>query len=183
MHSISFIVTCHQEQQLLLQRLLQSLLTQEHPFDYEIIVVDKSHDKDLGEWLEEMEAHYPQLSHTFCPASSRGIDPHLLALTLGAKSASSEWLVVVRADIELPAAEWLKKLPENMVEQFDVVMSMKWLSRKFRMTMMRKRLFLSKQIPLLAIVHQMPALMLCRRSILLQPDVRIPIQRCNFIKN
>ena len=42
------------------------------------------------EWLEDMEAQYSYLSHTFCPASSRGLDIQRLALTLGAKAANFE---------------------------------------------------------------------------------------------
>ena len=50
---VSIIVTCEeQEQQLRL--LLPMLLDQRYKGEYEVIVVDMKHDKDLEEWLEEM---------------------------------------------------------------------------------------------------------------------------------
>ena len=49
--SVSIIVTCG-EQQTQLRQLLPSLLSLRYGGEYEVIVVDKMHDKDLEEWLE-----------------------------------------------------------------------------------------------------------------------------------
>ena len=86
MKRVSIIVTCDEEQQIPLRRLLPELLSMVYGGEYEVIVVDKKHDKDLEEWLEEMEANHSHLSHTFCPATARGLDINKLAITLGAKA-------------------------------------------------------------------------------------------------
>ena len=84
---MSIIVTCR-EQQPELMRLLPELLSVQYSGDCEVIVVDEIHDRDMEKWLEEMEQHYPQLCHTFCSATARGINIRRLALTLGAKAAN-----------------------------------------------------------------------------------------------
>ena len=93
--------------------------------EHEVIVVDKSHDKDTGEWLEEMEKLHPHLCHTFCPASSRCIDIHKLALTLGAKAAAYEWVAILPAETQLPGDEWLGRLQTCCNDQTDIVIATK----------------------------------------------------------
>ena len=160
-NSISFIVTC-QEQQPQLMRLLPQLLSMRLEGQHEVIVVDKEHDKDMQEWLEEMEVHYPTLSHTFCPASSRGIDIQRLALTLGAKASTCEWLVILQASAELPGEGWLQKLMAGLGNGSDLVVGLTDSKRKwnrFRLYLFRRRFSLFR-----------PAshIILCRRRSLLE---------------
>ena len=179
MNNVSIIVTC-EEQQTQLRQLLPSLLSQRYGGDYEVIVVDMKHDKDLEEWLEEMEVHNPHLSHTFCSTTARGIDIHKLALTLGAKAANYEWLVILPVGTELANDEWLKNLAANINEQADVILNSRLLNSKLKMMFFRLRLRLAKNIRLQALFRHRSVLILCRRSILLQTEPCISKQRISF---
>lgn len=172
MLNLSIIVTC-EEQETQLRQLLPNLLTQRYGGEYEVIVVDKLHDKDLEEWLEDMEAQYSYLSHTFCPASSRGIDLQKLALTLGAKSANNEWLVVLPVGTNLQDEEWLIRLASNIDEEKDVVIckqkrKRRWFRNFFRSTF--------------SIFRSTSSIILCRRNVLLEGQV-VKLSNCKILKS
>lgn len=170
MVSVSIIVIC-QEQHSLLVQLLPQLLSMQYDGEHEVIVVDKSHDKDTGEWLEEMEKLHPHLCHTFCPASSRCIDIHKLALTLGAKAAAYEWVAILPAETQLPGDDWLGRLQTCCNDQTDTVIATKGgtsLWNRLTFNLFRRRF---------SIFRPTPSIVLCRRRILLQGDIRIPQNR------
>ena len=159
--SVSIIVTCGEQQQQLRQ-LLPSLLSLRYGGDYEVIVVDKMHDKDLEEWLEDMEAQYSYLSHTFCPASSRGLDIQRLALTLGAKAANFEWLAILPVDVNLPSEDWLQKFAPQLSKETDIQVCLTDARRRwgwFQSYLFRRRFSLYRSIP---------GIILCHRSTLIQ---------------
>ena len=170
MVSVSIIVIC-QEQHSQLVQLLPQLLSMQYDGEHEVIVVDKSHDKDTGEWLEEMEKLHPHLCHTFCPASSRCIDIHKLALTLGAKAAAYEWVAILPAETQLPGDDWLGRLQTCCNDQTDIVIATKGgtsLWNRLTFNLFRRRFF---------IFRPTPSIVLCRSRILLQGDIRIPKNR------
>ena len=169
MNSVSIIVTC-QEQRSQLGQLLPSLLSQHYEGEYEVIVVDMMHDKDTDEWLEEMMVHYPNLSHTFCPVSARGIDLRKLALTLGAKAANYEWLVFLSAGMETPGGDWLPRLTASCGDGVDVVIGKPSQRRWSALSIFRHRQKFS-------IFYPTSSIILCRRSIPLQSSPQIPKQR------
>ena len=173
LQSISIIVTC-EEQQSQLRQLLPSLLSQRYGGEYEVIVVDKMHDKDLGEWLEEMEVHNPHLSHTFCSTTARGIDVHKLALTLGAKAANYEWLVIPPVDAKSVSDDWLASLTSNVDGQADVVVVVTNSKRRWNWF---KSIF-RRTYPLF---RPTSSIILCRRSVLLRGQV-VKLSNCKIIK-
>ena len=161
MVNVSIIVTC-EEQQTQLRQLLPQLLSLQYGGDYEVIVVDKEHDKDLEEWLEEMEAQYSYLSHTFCPASSRGIDLQKLALTLGAKSANYEWLVILPVGVNLEKGDWLKELTTRLDDKSDILIGI--TDRKRRWNWFTSYIFRRR----FSLFRPTSYIILCRRTSLLQ---------------
>ena len=168
MVNVSIIVTC-EEQQPELMRLLPELLSMRYDGEYEVIVVDKIHDKDMAEWLEEMEARYPHLCHTFCSATARGVDIHRLALTLGAKASAYDWLVVMPASAILPSEDWLSRLTASCGDDVDVVMA----GKKHRWYKLILNIFRRRR----SIYSPTSSIFLCRRSILLQAEPHIPRKR------
>ena len=170
MQNVSIIVTC-QEQQPELMQLLPGLLSMRYDGEYEVIVVDKIHDKDMIEWLEEMEVRYPNLCHTFCSPTARGVDIHRLALTLGAKASAYEWLVVMPADTVLPDESWLSRLTACCSDGVDVVIGTK--GRMYQWHRITFNIFRRR----LSLFAPTSSIFLCRRSILLQADPHIPQKR------
>ena len=170
---VSIIVTCG-EQQTQLRQLLPSLLSLRYGGEYEVIVVDKMHDKDLEEWLEDMEVQHSCLNHTFCPASSRGLDIQRLALTLGAKAANYEWLVILPVDVKLPSEDWLLDLSKCCGEEVEVVIGL--TKRKSRWSWFRnifRRPF--------SIFNPTSSIILCKRNILFQSKP-LKLSNCHIVK-
>ena len=170
MPNVSIIITCG-EGQSGLRSLLPDLLSMQYEGDYEVIVVDEMHDKDLKEWLEEMEVHYPNLTHTFCSTTARGIDIHRLALTLGAKAAINEWLVVLPSILPVPplGGGWLDSLVACIDDQADVVVCTQKGKRRwnwFTSYFFRRRF---------SLFRPSPHIILCRRSIVLQGKANFQI--------
>ncbi len=171
--SVSIIVTCG-EQQTQLRQLLPSLLSLRYGGEYEVIVVDKMHDKDLEEWLEDMEVQHSCLNHTFCPASSRGLDIQRLALTLGAKAANYDWLVILPVDVKLPSEDWLLDLSKCCGEEVGVVIGL--TKRKSRWSWFRnifRRPF--------SIFNPTSSIILCKRNILFQSQP-LKLSNCHIVK-
>ena len=153
-----------EEQEEELRQLLPRLLQMEYGDEYEVIVVDKRHDKDLKEWLQDMEARYPHLSHTFCSTTSRGIDTNRLALTLGAKAANFDWTVILPVSVALQREDWLTELMSATKGEADVAVGIVGRSGWgwFRSCLFRRRFRLFRPSP-----H----IVLCRRSLLLGGNV------------
>ncbi|MBR6032511.1 MAG: hypothetical protein IKP36_11245 [Bacteroidaceae bacterium] len=180
MNSVSIIVTC-EEQQSQLRQLLPGLLSLQYGGEYEVIVVDKTHDKDLAEWLKEMKVHYPHLCHTFCsktasipPKMKRGGGfTHRLALMLGAKAACYDWLLLLPSRLSAyPLGEhWISRLVENIGEKTDVVVGR--TGRRHWWHRLTFNLFRRK----FPIFRPTSSIILCRRSILLQTAPFVPTKR------
>lgn len=171
--SVSIIVTC-QEQELQLRHLLPQLLSLQYAGEYEVIVVDKMHDKDLEEWLEDMEVYNPHLSHTFCPASARGIDVNRLALTLGAKAANFDWLLILPVETDVHGEDWLMGIMASADSQADVVVRKK--KKKFSWSRLYSRMFRRT----FSLFRPTSAIVICRRSTLLQGQA-VKLSNCKFI--
>jgi len=164
MQNLSIIVTC-EEQETQLRSLLPQLLSLQYGGEYEVIVVDKLHDKDIEEWLEDMEIQYPHLTHTFCSTTARGVDIDKLALTLGAKAANYDWLVIVPVDVKLPSEDWLQKLTTQLDDESDIRVGITDCKRRwnwFRSYIFRRRFSLYRLTS---------SVILCRRNSLLQGQV------------
>lgn len=171
----SVIVTCDGEQQPRLRQMLPELLSLRCNGEREVIVVDKQHDKDLGEWLADMEAEYPHLSHTFCSPTARGIDTHRLALTLGARSAIYEWLALLPVEVRLQGEDLLGRLASYCTDGTDVVAGI--TDRRFRWKCLVSRIF-RRRFPLF---RPTSSVILCRRECLLQGR-DIKLSNCQIVK-
>lgn len=166
MLNLSIIVACG-EQQTQLRSLLPQLFSLQYDGDYEVIVVDKMHDKDLEEWLEDMEIQYPQLSHTFCSTTARGVDVHRLALTLGAKAACYDWLVVLPVDVKLPSEGWLQELTTRLDDETEIRIGIASRQRQwnwFTSYLFRRRFSLFRRTSAIILCH--------RRSLLQGKDIK-----------
>jgi hypothetical protein len=101
------VVIVAQEEADRLQKHLPVFLEQQYPSDYQVIVADIHSSDGTKKLLEELEEIYPQLSHTSIPTSARDISMQRLAMTLGAKTACTEWIVFTQADCCPESKEWL----------------------------------------------------------------------------
>ena len=96
---ISLVMSVHDQGELIEQN-LPLFLTQQCRHDYEVIVVDDASSDDTPDALKRLKATYPHLYTTFIPKSVPNPCRQRLALTIGAKAAKGEWVVL--ADVSRP---------------------------------------------------------------------------------
>ncbi|MBQ7514153.1 MAG: glycosyltransferase [Prevotella sp.] len=97
--TLSVVMTVHDDAEMLEQN-LPLFLTQDLESDCEVIVVDDASTDETPDVLKRMKDLYPQLYTTFLPYCTANPFPKRLALTIGAKAAHNDWVLL--ADIKRP---------------------------------------------------------------------------------
>ncbi|MBQ7258508.1 MAG: glycosyltransferase [Paludibacteraceae bacterium] len=105
---VSVIISAHNESYNLSQY-LQALLTQDYP-TFEVIVVDDGSEDNTREVVEYYLTQDPRLHMTFVPFGARVGSTKKLALTLGAKAAQYEWLLLTDADCRPESNHWIRTM-------------------------------------------------------------------------
>jgi len=108
--SISIIVTSRNylEQ---LQELLPTLLTQDYP-DYEIVVVDDCSTDGTDWFLAELKISHGNLKTTKIIQETDF--PNALAITIGVRASSKEWLVYLSPLCRIPDNQWLRNYAQRL---------------------------------------------------------------------
>lgn len=111
---LTVIIAAH-NQAPALRRHLPEILAQEYE-RFEVIVVDMRSTDETKDILERLELQHAHLRHTFVPASARDISIERLALTLGFRAATTEWVVITRPDCQPASPLWLQRIGEAIVQ-------------------------------------------------------------------
>lgn len=114
---LSVVITTS-NQDYLLRKNLPLILEQDYP-DFEVIVVDDNSTDETADILQQLQARHPRLRTTFVPPTSRRISHHKLALTLGIKATSNDWLVFTEADCHPVSDQWLRSLAAQTLQPSD----------------------------------------------------------------
>ncbi|MBR1788123.1 MAG: glycosyltransferase [Bacteroidaceae bacterium] len=112
---MSIVLTTH-DQVDELRRHLPLFLEQDYPGNYELIVADMNSKDETRDYLESMQGRYPHLHVSLLPDTVRNISPIQLALTLGIRSASHDWIVLTQADCHPASPAWLRRLGETCAQ-------------------------------------------------------------------
>ena len=110
---LSVIIAAH-NQAPALRRHLPAILNQEYA-RFEVVVIDMDSKDETKDVLERFESQYANLHHTYTPASARDISIERLALTLGFRAASTDWVVITHPDCEPLSSQWLTRIGETIV--------------------------------------------------------------------
>lgn len=111
---LSVVITAHNQAQAL-RRHLPTILEQDYG-RFEVIVVNMSSTDETLDVLERLELQYANLRHTYTPRSARDISVERLALTLGIRSATYEWVIITHPDCEPVSSQWLMQIGETIAE-------------------------------------------------------------------
>ena len=106
--AVSVILCAHNESYNLSQY-LQTLLTQDWP-EYEVIVVDDGSEDETRLVVESYMVRDPRVHLTFVPRGARVGSTKKLALTLAAKSAQYDYLLLTDADCAPESNQWIREM-------------------------------------------------------------------------
>lgn len=117
---VSVILCAHNESENLSQY-LPALLTQDWP-EYEIIVVDDGSEDETRAMVESYMVRDPRLHLTFVPYGARVGSTKKLGLTLAAKAAQYDYLLLTDADCVPESNQWIRKIMGGFKEGREIVL-------------------------------------------------------------
>lgn len=115
------IIVCARNEQANLSDYLQAVLTQDYPA-YEVIVVDDGSEDDTRLLVERWQKRYTNLKLTFVPIGAHVMSTKKLAITLGAKAAQYDYLLLTDADCRPESTHWIQEMVKGFNDGIDVVL-------------------------------------------------------------
>jgi glycosyltransferase involved in cell wall biosynthesis len=115
------IIVCARNELDNLTQYLPLILKQEYP-TFEVIVVNDCSSDNSQDMLEKMQAIYPHLKITHIKEDEKFSHGKKLALTIGIKAATYEWLLLTDADCMPESENWLATMGNNFKEPNEIVL-------------------------------------------------------------
>lgn len=115
------VILCAHNEAYNLSNYLQALLTQDYP-TYEVIVVDDGSEDDTRAAIESYMVRDSRLHMTFVPFGARVGSTKKLALTLAAKAAQYDYLLLTDADCRPESNQWIREMVTGFQPSTDIVL-------------------------------------------------------------
>lgn len=115
------VVLCAHNEAYNLSQYLQGLLSQDYP-EYEVIVVDDGSEDETRAIVESFMVCNPRLHRTFVPLGARVGSTKKLALTLAAKAAKYDYLLLTDADCVPESEHWIREMMKGFQDNKDIVL-------------------------------------------------------------
>ena len=103
------VIVCARNEEANLRDYLQALLTQDYP-EYEVIIVNDGSVDNTRTYLEYWQQRYKNLKVTFVPIGAKVASTKKLAITLGAKAAQYDYLLLTDADCRPESTHWIREM-------------------------------------------------------------------------
>lgn len=108
---VSVIVHTQDSSQLLAQ-MLPSVLTQEYPGEFEVIVVNDGSSRDVTDVVNFLSNTYSNLHITFVPFEAHNLSRTKLGISLGIKAARYPYVIITTSLANIPSNAWLRLMAE-----------------------------------------------------------------------
>ena len=96
-----------------LRTLLESLLDQDYPAAYEVIVVNDGESPDVRDTVSMLRSSHPNLYLTFTPEGVMNLSRKKLGITLGVKAARYDVLLFTTTAVSIPSRRWLRSMARH----------------------------------------------------------------------
>ena len=93
-----------------LTRMLKTVLEQDYPAAFEVIVVNEGESADVRDAVSMLRASHPNLYLTFTPEGVVNLSRKKLAITLGIKAARYDIAVLTTTAAEIESPLWLRRI-------------------------------------------------------------------------
>ena len=115
------VIVCARNEGYNLKPYIQSLLTQDYPL-FEVIVVNDGSEDDTQAVIDEYAALDKRVKTTFVPKGARMRSTKKLGLTLAAKAAKYDYLLLTDADCRPESTEWISTMMAGFGDGIEVVL-------------------------------------------------------------
>ena len=117
--TVSVLVCAHNEAQNI-EPYLQALLSQDYP-TFEVIVVNDGSEDQTADIVEDYMLHDKRLHLTFVPKGARVGSTKKLGLTLAAKAARYDYLLLTDADCRPESNQWIREMVKGLSKEREIV--------------------------------------------------------------
>ncbi|MBR5030597.1 MAG: glycosyltransferase [Muribaculaceae bacterium] len=105
-----------------LNKYLPTMMRQQYPAAFEVIVVDDASVDGTKDLIGEMMAYYDHLKIVTVPDQTRSLSRKKLAIMLGIKAAQHDVILTTNANCEVHSDRWLMAMMRNFGPGIDVVL-------------------------------------------------------------
>lgn len=112
-----------------LREFLPLVLAQQYP-DFEVLVVNDGSWDETAEYIEELMKTEPRLRLVDVKVEEKYQKGKKLALTLGIKAATHEWLLFTDADCRPLTENWIREMANGMTSDKEIVLGYSRYKRK-----------------------------------------------------